>query len=856
MPTARPRRRARSATLLLACLVLATLVVMPSLAVPGSSFESADGNLIINTPGNIDWNTFIDPAKATAYNFDKQIDAPTAGAPTPDDKYAGGVKHDTICPGLTTGTEQNKSDFTGMYIAHEKLSGLEGDDADFNGNTILYLAWHRVKQNNDTNSGHASFIFAQSSESCGNDLPDRPEGEPSFTPLRTHGDMLVTYDFTGGATGIPTIGLSRWIEAGKQVPPNWLSPTGGLTPTSTATTSMCETGKSLPCWGKVIDGTATGFADGAVNHRGIGPVEDEHIDAFRGVVEFGEAALNLTKLGVFPEGEQCGVTFGSVHVGSRASGNSFDSQLKDLIRPLSIDLDDCGGIKVKKVTVPAGDTTTEFDFRVDDDPVVSFSLKDGQTESDALADLVAGTYKIAEDDPSSDGYDLTSISCLKDTNGTPDPVGMLVNSEDLLAGVNVPVNPGDDITCTFTNTKRGAIKIVKETEPSGATEAFDFSAPAGLTPLTFSLKDGDPAEEFLNVKPGQYVFTETNENSPKFALTDVSCDDANSVGSVENKTATVNLDPGETVTCTFTNSLQLGSLLVKKTYSVDPGTGNFASFTISPANADGDTALLRTPTTDPKVDFYCIDGLLYDDETEYTISEGTPPTGFTGSGPFIRKVQTTDTCAERIADYTAGDEDVLATNNAAGRELTVNKWKLTFDPDDPEADDAGFVETDVALDGFRFTLYPGGLTDGVPNGLATPIEQSTATVSGTVTFDAALAVGSTYSVCETGVPTGEAGYWSDPDCQSFTVALGTDVELDFYNAPKADVSIGFTDVTGYTSITIRCYDADGIELFEDPFTSGVTGSLDLDELPLGDYSCDIELRNGGPQAPAGGVAFL
>jgi hypothetical protein len=47
---------------------------------------------------------------------------------------------------------------------------------------------------------------------------------------------------------------------------------------------------------------------------------------------------------------------------------------------------------------------------------------------------------------------------------------------------------------------------------------------------------------------------QTDDPTPAFDLTGLVSDGANSTENLGTRTATINLEPGETVTCTFTNT--------------------------------------------------------------------------------------------------------------------------------------------------------------------------------------------------------------------------------------------------------------------------------------------------------------
>lgn len=150
------------------------------------------------------------------------------------------------------------------------------------------------------------------------------------------------------------------------------------------------------------------------------------------------------------------------------------------------------------------------------------------------------TFSIAENVPA--GWVLTSATC---TGGeTPE---------------SITPEPGEDVTCTFTNTKNGSITIVKDVV--GADKDFGFTGA-----IVTSLGDGD--ESTLEVAPGQYVVTESADAA--YALTSLTCTDANSTGNTGTRTATFNVEAGENVTCTFVNS-ELPTLTLEKTVTNDNG---------------------------------------------------------------------------------------------------------------------------------------------------------------------------------------------------------------------------------------------------------------------------------------------
>jgi uncharacterized repeat protein (TIGR01451 family) len=114
----------------------------------------------------------------------------------------------------------------------------------------------------------------------------------------------------------------------------------------------------------------------------------------------------------------------------------------------------------------------------------------------------------------------------------------------------------------------GTIIITKVTTPTGGT-GFGFTDDIAA-PNSFTLDDGQ-SKTFMDVIPGTYTVTEDDPSVTPggFELIGVQCDDGNSSGNTLTSKATINLEAGETVQCTFTNSNEV-DLEVTKTESIDP----------------------------------------------------------------------------------------------------------------------------------------------------------------------------------------------------------------------------------------------------------------------------------------------
>ena len=198
---------------------------------------------------------------------------------------------------------------------------------------------------------------------------------------------------------------------------------------------------------------------------------------------------------------------------------------------------DTGTIVIVKAATPADDTP--FDFNEDITPD-TFSLSDPSSPSTTFSDVPTGSYTVSEDALA--GWTLDDVTC-DDGNSTGDTG---------TATASIELEKDETVTCTFSNSlDTGTIIIVKEATPADDTP-FNFTE--DITPGGFALLDpSDPSETFTDVPAGSYTVTEGA--APGWTLDDVSCDDGNSTGNTGTRAASINLEDGETVTCTFSNTM-------------------------------------------------------------------------------------------------------------------------------------------------------------------------------------------------------------------------------------------------------------------------------------------------------------
>jgi hypothetical protein len=339
---------------------------------------------------------------------------------------------------------------------------------------------------------------------------------------------------------------------------------------------------------------------------------------------------------------------------------------------------DPAAARVQKTTAPTSSGLWTFTLTGPgglSETLTNVQANAGYVDFASALDVDGGTYTITETPQS--GYDLTGVT--GNIGGNSARVSTSTSSKTCSFTLDLTTDSGKTLSCTFTNTQRGTIIVKKVTNPAGASGSFTFSGDAAG-----SIGDGQTIT-VGNLVPGTYTSTESDP-TPAFDLTGISCDDGSSATastvSLATRTATFKLDPGETVTCTFTNR-QRGHAKVIKTVGGNAPSGS-QSFTFqlrSGASANAAGTILETGTAN------AANGGVINFSTNlvpgstYQLCEQMSVGWMTSLGPpFFTVYNPSGDNSVVCTDFTvtAGQLKTFNIDNTpppGGRALTIGYWK-------------------------------------------------------------------------------------------------------------------------------------------------------------------------------------
>lgn len=233
-----------------------------------------------------------------------------------------------------------------------------------------------------------------------------------------------------------------------------------------------------------------------------------------------------------------------------------------------------GGIVVAKQADPNG-SDQMFNFTgtaagdIPDDDVIE------------VLNLVPGQYASTENLPV--GWDLASIVCDDNNSGG--------NVDTATANFNV--EPGEIVTCTFLNVQRGSVIFRKLAEGGDGTFSFGLTGNESATTVAsyeLATSGGTGEVQFGLIPASDEIAGETYaavEYVPDgWELISTACTGA---GGAPKDDSAIDIDPGETVTCVFTNYRNASVTLRKESpgfedefcwdYTSPVDSGSFCLFT-------------------------------------------------------------------------------------------------------------------------------------------------------------------------------------------------------------------------------------------------------------------------------------
>ena len=400
-------------------------------------------------------------------------------------------------------------------------------------------------------------------------------------PNRSVGDLLISLEYSNGG-GNPVVTLYRMTTV-TDFPQGQTAVFTAVTDATTVSAVRSAT--------NFVDLTTSGFG--------------YTVPAF----DFAEASIDLSALGI-----TLGCPgFSSGHVRSRTGGDPGSSQLKDAAPPFSIDLNNCGKLKIEKRDAN-GALLGGASFTISDDPrpglTGALSVTDGgANDPDALAN---GIIEFNPAEPGS--YTVTETTAPSGYIKDPTPQTLVL------------ANNGS-ITFTFVNTL-GSIDWVKN-GPNGTSLLGGATFSVTPNPLTGALapltvvddgandSDKTPGEFAINnARVGTYTVCETA--APSGYIIDTVC--AEVTVSAADPTGTI-------AAGTFVNTL--GSInWVKR-----DGNGAFlggATFSVSPDPSDGAGTMTVVDNglndSDPTVGEFQVINVP---TGTYTVTETVAPEGYT-----------------------------------------------------------------------------------------------------------------------------------------------------------------------------------------------------------------------------------
>ncbi|MGW8185328.1 MAG: prealbumin-like fold domain-containing protein [Candidatus Moraniibacteriota bacterium] len=386
-----------------------------------------------------------------------------------------------------------------------------------------------------------------------------------------------------------------------------------------------------------------------VNNLTYGNLAVDDFPLFVGATSVVSGIQNGFNVGNYIVSEANKSGYGAVISGDCSANGNITLNPGDVKSCTITNTDNLGKIIIEKQTLPDGDVQL-FTFSGE----VLGQIADGGILEKIV---IPGSYNVSENVPS--GWDLTDLDCDDENSEASPTVG---NTAD----INIEAN--ETVKCTFTNTKRSSITIIKDAENNNIQD-FEFENDFGNgNPETFYLDDDGINGSVLSnsrtfeVLPGEYEVSE--EEVAGWQQESATCDNGETIDSI-------NVEPGENVTCTFVNEEYAKIILVKNTIGGDDTFDFDTTGDGLPADIDLTTVAGTVSQTFENLD----------QDNTYSIAENTP-----ASWNLTSAICTGGNTPAKITPN-AGEVVTCTFTNTKDATLTLEKTVNNDNGGSAEADD-------------------------------------------------------------------------------------------------------------------------------------------------------------------------
>ncbi len=430
-------------------------------------------------------------------------------------------------------------------------------------------------------------------------------------------------------------------------------------------------------------------------------------------------------------------------------------------------------LTIVKNTV-GGDGT--FDFIATGSGLSNFSLTTvSGIKSKTFSNINSGTYSVAED---------SQTGWISDTSNPP----TCTNGDN---PSSITLNPGDNVTCTFTNDKLPTLTVTKTLLPNSDLGKFNLLIDSNIDATNVG-NGGTTGTQIVSI--GSHTVSET-------AGTSTNLSDYNAIiGGDCAPDGSINLAAGDIKTCTITNTRYGSITIVKNTIGAD-GTFGFIATGSGVSNFDISTISNTGSQTFPKLS-----------PGTFSFSENTPASWVEGSVSCKDNSTggTVGTVVSGLASFslTAGQNIICTFNNTAQGTLIIDKTALGGDST------------------FDYTVS--GPTNMSP---------SITTTSGSGTTGGKVVIAGTYDIAESsqaGWVQKKATCDNGDNPSNVNVGVGDTVTCTFTNTKLANLTIVKNTVGGDGTFDFTTTGS-GLSNF-DLTTSNATASAPFADLNPGSYS--------------------